>query len=143
MRPQVGNSAVRITIVATGGAEGDMRVRYVVSLPSSSMISVLAKQSGNGFTALTAKNGHEVELAAVGNHSAAELIEGKRKSEATYLQRHGLECCDQLRFSGDMNRSSPNLEASNSSDRQANVRAVRPKSGRWRPQSPSRAPAQD
>jgi Transmembrane protein 43 len=60
---------------------GDMRVRYV-SLPSGSMISVLAKQSGNGFTALTAKNGYEVELAAVGNHSAAELIEGKRKSEA-------------------------------------------------------------
>jgi hypothetical protein len=49
-----------------------MRVRYV-SLPSGSMISVLAKQSGNGFTALTVKNGYEVELAAVGNHSAAEL----------------------------------------------------------------------
>jgi hypothetical protein len=46
------------------------------------MISVLAKQNGNGFTSLTAKNGYEVELATVGNHSAAELIEGKRKSEA-------------------------------------------------------------
>jgi Transmembrane protein 43 len=60
---------------------GDMRVHYV-GLPSGSTISVLAKQSGNGFTAFTAKNGDEVELAAVGNHFAAELIEGKRKSEA-------------------------------------------------------------
>jgi hypothetical protein len=60
-----------------------MRVRYV-GLPSGSTISVLAKQSGNGFTAFTAKNGYEVELAAVGNHSAADLIEGKRKSEAIF-----------------------------------------------------------
>jgi transmembrane protein TMEM43 len=58
-----------------------MRVRYV-GLPSGSAISVLAKQSSDGFAAFTAKNGYEVELAAVGNHSAAELIEGKRKSEA-------------------------------------------------------------
>jgi hypothetical protein len=60
---------------------GDMRVRYV-GLPSGATISVLAKQSGGGFTAFTAKNGYKVELAALGDRSAGELIEGKRKSEA-------------------------------------------------------------
>jgi transmembrane protein TMEM43 len=60
---------------------GDMRVRYV-GLPSGTTISVLAMQSGDGFAVFTTKNGYQVELAAVGNHSAAELIEGKRKAEA-------------------------------------------------------------
>jgi hypothetical protein len=60
---------------------GDMRVRYV-GLPSGAKISVLAKQSGGGFAAFTAKNGYKVDLAALGNRPAAELIEGKRKSEA-------------------------------------------------------------
>jgi hypothetical protein len=79
---------------------GDMRVRYV-GLPSGTTISVLAKQSRDGFAAYTAKNGYEVELAAVGDRSAAELIEGKRKSEAilTWVLRgvgdaaHGLGLC--------------------------------------------------
>ncbi len=61
---------------------GDMRVRYV-GLPSGTTISLLAKQSGNGFGVFTTKNGYQLELAAVGNQSAAELIEGKRKAEAT------------------------------------------------------------
>jgi uncharacterized membrane protein YqjE len=43
---------------------------------------VLAKQSGNGFAAFTTKNGYQVELAAVGDHSAAALIENQRKAEA-------------------------------------------------------------
>lgn len=60
---------------------GDMRVRYV-GLPSGTTISVLAMQSGDGFSVFTTKNGYQIELAAVGNHSAAALIEGKRKAEA-------------------------------------------------------------
>jgi hypothetical protein len=60
---------------------GDMRVRYA-GLPSGTTISILAKQSGNGFAAFTTKNGYQVELAAVGDQSAAALIEGKRKAEA-------------------------------------------------------------
>ncbi len=60
---------------------GDLRVRYA-GLPSGTTISVLAKQSGNCFASFTAKNGYQLELAAVGNLSAAELIEVKRKSEA-------------------------------------------------------------
>jgi len=60
---------------------GDMRVRYV-GLPSGTTISVLAMESGDGFAVFTTKNGYEVELAAVGDRSAAELIENKRKSEA-------------------------------------------------------------
>ena len=60
---------------------GDLRVRYA-GLPSGTTISVLAKQNGNGFASFTAKNGYQLELAAVGNLSAAELIEVKRKSEA-------------------------------------------------------------
>ena len=61
---------------------GDVRVRYV-GLPSGSTISVLARQSGNGFGVFTTKNGYQLELAEVGDHSATELIEGKRKAEAT------------------------------------------------------------
>jgi hypothetical protein len=60
---------------------GDMRVRYV-GLPSGTTVSVLAKQSGNGFAAFTTKNGYQVELAAVNDHSAAALIENQRKAEA-------------------------------------------------------------
>jgi hypothetical protein len=58
-----------------------MRVRYV-DLPSGTTISVLALESGDGFALFTTKNGYQVELAAVGNRSAAELIEGQRKAEA-------------------------------------------------------------
>jgi Transmembrane protein 43 len=60
---------------------GDMRMRFA-GLPSGTTISVLAKQSGDGFAPFTAKNGYEVELAAMGDRSAAELIAGKRRSEA-------------------------------------------------------------
>jgi hypothetical protein len=60
---------------------GDMRVRFA-GLPSGATISVLAKQSGDGFAPFTAKNGYEVELAAMGDRSAGELIAGKRRSEA-------------------------------------------------------------
>jgi transmembrane protein TMEM43 len=60
---------------------GDMRVRYL-GLPSGTTLSVLARQSGDGFAVFTAKNGYEVELASAGDHSAAELIENKRKAEA-------------------------------------------------------------
>jgi hypothetical protein len=60
---------------------GDMRVRFA-GLPSGTTISVLAKQSSDGFAPFTAKNGYEVELAAMGDRSAAELIAGKRRSEA-------------------------------------------------------------
>lgn len=60
---------------------GDMRVRFA-GLPSGITISVLAKQSGDDFAPFTAKNGYEIELAAMGDRSAAELIAGKRRSEA-------------------------------------------------------------
>ena len=58
-----------------------MRVRYV-DLPSGTTISVLALESGDGFALFTTKNGYQAELAAVGNCSAPELIEGQRKAEA-------------------------------------------------------------
>jgi hypothetical protein len=60
---------------------GDMRVRYQ-GLPSGTTISVLALQSGNGFAAYMAKNGYSVELAAIGNQTAAELIQHQRQVEA-------------------------------------------------------------
>jgi hypothetical protein len=60
---------------------GDMRVRYV-GLPSGTTISVMAMQSGDGFTVFTTKNGYQLELAAIGDHSTTEMIETKRKSEA-------------------------------------------------------------
>jgi hypothetical protein len=60
---------------------GDLRVRYV-GLPSGTTISVMAMQSGDGFAVFTTKNGYQLELAAVGDHSSTEMIETKRKSEA-------------------------------------------------------------
>jgi hypothetical protein len=60
---------------------GDMRVRYV-GLPSGTTISVMAMQSGASFAVFTTKNGYQLELAEVGDHPSAEMIETKRKSEA-------------------------------------------------------------
>jgi hypothetical protein len=60
---------------------GDMRVRYQ-GLPTGTTVSVLAQQSGSGLAAFTAKNGYTVELAAIGNHTAAELIQHQRQVEA-------------------------------------------------------------
>jgi hypothetical protein len=60
---------------------GDMRVRYL-GLPSGTTLSILARQSGEGFAVFTTKNGYELELASTGDHSATELIENKRKAEA-------------------------------------------------------------
>ena len=58
-----------------------MRVSYV-GLPSGTTVSVLAMQRGDGFAPFTTKNGYQVELAAVGDQSAAALIEGQRNAEA-------------------------------------------------------------
>jgi hypothetical protein len=65
---------------------GNMRVRYI-GLPSGTTISVLAMQSGDGFALFTTRNGHQVALGAAGNHTAAELIEGQRKSLFTWALR--------------------------------------------------------
>jgi hypothetical protein len=59
-----------------------LRRQLAVGLPAGTIISVLATQGGDGFAVFTTKNGYQVELAAVGNRSAAGLIEGKRKAEA-------------------------------------------------------------
>src|SRR6185312_12634923 len=56
---------------------GDASSPYV-GLPSGATISVLAMQTGEGFSVFTTKNGYQLELAAVGDHTAAELIENKR-----------------------------------------------------------------
>ena len=60
---------------------GDLRVRYE-GLPSGATISVLAQQSGHSFVVFTTTSGYEVLAAAIGDHSAAELIERQRASEA-------------------------------------------------------------
>ena len=60
---------------------GNMRVRYL-GLPSSTTISVLARQSGDGFATFKTKDGPEVAFAAIGNHSAAQLIETQRREVA-------------------------------------------------------------
>jgi gamma-tubulin complex component 4 len=58
-----------------------MRVRYQ-GLPSGTTISVLAQQSSGGFAPYTASNGYSVALAAIGNHTAADLIQRQRQVEA-------------------------------------------------------------
>ncbi|MGE5259860.1 MAG: TMEM43 family protein, partial [Actinomycetota bacterium] len=45
-------------------------------------ISVMAMQSGASFAVFTTKNGYQLELAEVGDHPSAEMIETKRKAEA-------------------------------------------------------------
>ena len=70
---------------------GDMRVRYL-GLPSGTPISVLARQNGDDFAIYKATNGYELPVVAeIGDHSASELIESRRKDVATYtwLKRGG------------------------------------------------------
>jgi Transmembrane protein 43 len=60
---------------------GDMRVRYL-GLPTGTTISVLAQQSGKGFSGFTTSNGYTVRLAGIGNLAAAELIARQRSAES-------------------------------------------------------------
>ena len=68
-------------------------MRYM-GLSSGTTITVLAQQSGDGFAVFTTNNGYEVLLAALGNHSAAELI--ARQSQFEFLLTWLLRCVGTL-----------------------------------------------
>lgn len=61
---------------------GDLRVDYS-GLPVGSVMSVLAAQQDGGFAPFVTANGYRVRLAEPGRHSAAQLLDRKRRSERT------------------------------------------------------------
>ncbi|MBV9046129.1 MAG: TMEM43 family protein, partial [Alphaproteobacteria bacterium] len=62
-------------------AIGDVRVQYA-GLPSGSAVSVLARQTGEGFSAYTTTNGYTIHLATTGTVPAADMIKKQQEAEA-------------------------------------------------------------
>lgn len=61
---------------------GDWRIRYqAVKAPQT--LSILARQSGDGFAAWTAPNGYQIHLARVGDADAALMIADQQAAEST------------------------------------------------------------
>ena len=69
---------------------GDERVTYT-GLANGQPVSVLARQSGGGFTSFVTPNGFKIDLATVGNQPASAMLEDKKKAEGmmTWLLRAG------------------------------------------------------
>ncbi len=61
---------------------GDLRVTYS-GVPSGSTVTVVAKQSGEGFTDYPMARGYTFQLASVGNRSAQALLEERASRENT------------------------------------------------------------
>ncbi len=62
-------------------ALGEMRVKYA-SLPVGATVSVLAAQSSGGFAPFVTSNGYRIDMAAVGNKTAADMIANQRSAES-------------------------------------------------------------
>lgn len=62
-------------------AIGDVRVHYT-SLPTNSDISVLARQTGEGFSTYTTTNGYTIHLASNGIVPAADMIKHQQEVES-------------------------------------------------------------
>ena len=71
-------------------AIGDIRVSYV-GVPSGKLMTVVGKQSGQGFTDYPVMRGYSIQLAAMGEHSAESLLDDQaaRESTLTWLMRLG------------------------------------------------------
>ena len=69
-------------------AIGDIRVSYV-GVPTGKLMTVVAKQSGEGFTDYPVMRGYSIQLAAVGERSAQGLLDDQaaRESTLTWLMR--------------------------------------------------------
>jgi hypothetical protein len=61
---------------------GDERVSYK-GLASGTTISVMAQQSKDGFAPFTTANGYSIQMAAVGNQPASQMIADRKSAEAT------------------------------------------------------------
>ncbi len=59
---------------------GDQRVSYK-SLASGAPVSVLARQSGGGFSEYVTGNGYHIQMAQTGDHPAAAMLADKKKQE--------------------------------------------------------------
>ncbi|MEI6559642.1 MAG: TMEM43 family protein [Rhodospirillaceae bacterium] len=71
-------------------AIGDIRVSYV-GVPAGRLLTVVGKQSGEGFTDYPVARGYTIQLAAVGERSAESLLDDQAAREATltWLMRLG------------------------------------------------------
>ncbi len=71
-------------------AVGDVRVSYV-GVPAGKTLTIVAKQSGEGFTDYPVARGYTIQLAGVGEHSAESLLDDQaaRESLLTWLMRLG------------------------------------------------------
>ncbi len=71
-------------------AIGDIRVSYL-GVPAGKPLTVVGKQSGEGFTDYPVMRGYSIQLAAVGEHSAESLLDDQaaRESTLTWLMRLG------------------------------------------------------
>ena len=61
---------------------GDLRVSYA-GVPTGKMLTVVARQNGDGFTDYPVSRGFTLQLAAVGDRSAQALLDERAASEAT------------------------------------------------------------
>ena len=62
-------------------ALGEMRVKYD-GLPVGATVSVLAAQSAGGFAPYMTSNGYHIDMAAVGNETASDMIANQRSAES-------------------------------------------------------------
>lgn len=71
-------------------AIGDIRVSYQ-GVPAGKLLTVVGKQSGEGFTDYPIARGYTIQLAAVGERSAESLLDDQaaRESTLTWLMRLG------------------------------------------------------
>ncbi len=65
-------------------AIGDIRVSYV-GVPAGKLLSVVAKQSGEGFTDYPVTRGYTVQLATVGERSAQAMLDDQAARESTLI----------------------------------------------------------
>ncbi len=65
-------------------AIGDIRVSYV-GVPAGKLLSVVAKQSGEGFTDYPVTRGYSVQLAAVGERSAQSMLDDQAARESVLI----------------------------------------------------------
>lgn len=76
----VTNAAVAVRNVASAPQVGDVRVTFRVVLPH--VVSIVARQRGDTFSAYVAKNGKKVDLLAEGTRDAAEMFAAARRGNA-------------------------------------------------------------
>ena len=65
-------------------AIGDIRVSYI-GVPAGKLMTVVGKQSGDGFTDFPLMRGYTLQLASMGEHSAESLLDDQAARESTLI----------------------------------------------------------